>query len=134
MEPSRASWSHPKPRAGGGGNYNGFFGKCAVSLINSDRFELEILSQFFKTYRKEKLDVRKRIFNTDIWSVLLYNCEAWPISWNMENKLKSLELYLFRRMQRISLVDSQSKVLVLEMAGAHRSLINVIGKRILFWQ
>ena len=65
-------------------------------------------------------------------------CETWILSKDMEEKLKSLELLLFRRMLKVSWLDKQtlsktislqSNEIVLDMFGSHRSLINVITKR-----
>ena len=60
------------------------------------------------TNRKVKLDIKKRIVNSYVWSILLYGCETWTISKNIEEKLKSLELWFFRRMLKISWLDRQS--------------------------
>ena len=79
--------------------------------------------------RKVKLDTRKRILNSYVWSTLLYGCETWTISKNMEKKLKSLELWAFKRMLKVSSLDRQSNDIVLDRFGSQRSLINVLTKR-----
>ena len=53
------------------------------------------------TKRRVKLDTRQRILNSNVWSVLVYG-ETWTISKNVEETLKSLELWFFRRMLRVS--------------------------------
>ena len=47
----------------------------------------------------------------------------------MEDKSKSLELWSFRRMLRVSWLDRQSNEIVLDRDGVHRCQINVIIKR-----
>ena len=79
--------------------------------------------------RKIKLDTRKRILKSYVWSVLLYGCEAWNISKNMEEKLASLELWFYRRMLKVSWMDKVRNELVLERAETCRSLIKMITKR-----
>ena len=78
------------------------------------------------TNRKVKLDARKRILNSYVWSILLCSCEKWTICKNMEEKLKSLELWFFRRMLKVSWLDRQRNETVLDRVGSHRNLINVI--------
>ena len=46
-----------------------------------------------------------------------------------EGEIKISRVMVFRRMLRVSWLDSQSNEVVLEMAGAQRSLINSIRKR-----
>ena len=48
------------------------------------------------TNRMINLKTRKRILKSYVWSVLLYGCETWNISKNMEQKLASLELWFYR--------------------------------------
>jgi len=79
--------------------------------------------------RKIKLDTRKRILKSYVWSVLLYGCEAWNVSKNMEEKLASLELWFYRRMLKVSWMDKVRNELVLERAETCRSLIKMITKR-----
>ena len=46
--------------------------------------------------RNIMFDRRKRILNSYVWSIPLSSCEAWRITKNMEEKVKSLELWLFQ--------------------------------------
>ena len=68
----------------------------------------------FLTNREVKLDARKRILHSYVWSILLYGCETWIISKNMEGKLKSLDLWFFRRMLKVSWLDRQNNGIVLD--------------------
>ena len=56
-------------------------------------------------------------------------CHSYFFFKNMEEKLRSLELWFFRRMMKVSWLDRQSNEIVLDRFGSHRSLINVITKR-----
>ena len=85
------------------------------------------------TNRKVKLDTKKRILKSYVCSILLYGCETWTISKNLEEKLKFL-VWFFRRMLKASWLDRQSNEIVLDRFGSHGSLINVITKRQMsFW-
>ena len=74
-----------------------------VSILTSDgrcgtKIKIGMGKRAFKdlasvlTNRMIKLDTRKRVLNSYVWSILLYGCETWIISKNMEEKLKSIEL------------------------------------------
>ena len=60
---------------------------------------------------------------------MFHNRIKGTISKNMEEKLKSLELWFFRRMLKVSWLGRQSNEIVLDRFGSHISLINVITKR-----
>ena len=47
----------------------------------------------------------------------------------MEEKLKSLDMWLFQRVLRVSWLDRQSNEIALVMANTHRKVINVITKQ-----
>ena len=79
--------------------------------------------------RKIKLVTRKRILKSYVWPVLLYGCDAWKISKNMEEKLASLELWFYRRMLKVSWIDKESNEVMAERAETYRSLIKMITKR-----
>ena len=82
-----------------------------------------------KCFDKQKDRYKKKNINSYVWSSLLYGCETWMKSKNMEEKLKSLELWFFRHMLKVSWLDRQSNEIVLDRLGAHRSVINVIKER-----
>ena len=51
----------------------------------------------------------------------------------MEEKLKSLELWFFRHMFKVSWLDRQINEIFLDRVGAHRSLINIITEANVFF-
>ena len=64
------------------------------------------------TNRKVKLDIRKRVFNSDEWSILLYSCEKLAISKNMENKI--YEIYLQRtQVFNVGAIDARNATICL---------------------
>ena len=52
--------------------------------------------------RKVSFATRKRILKPYVWSVLLYGCETWNISKDVEERLSSVEMWFYRRMLRVS--------------------------------
>ena len=85
------------------------------------------------TKRKVNLDTRKRIFNSYVWSILSYGCETWTISKNMEMNLKSLELWIFRCILKVSWLDRQNNEIIVDRFGSHRSQINACTKRQIYF-
>ena len=75
-----------------------------------------------------KLD-EERVYDYVGNPVLMYGCEAWTISKEIENRLKVTEMWFLRRMLRISYVDKIRNEEVLERAGTTRSLVKKTRKR-----
>ena len=85
--------------------------------------------------RKISFNTRKRILKSYVWSVLLYGCETWNISRNMEERLSSVEMWFYRRMLRVSWMDKLGNQTTLERAETHKTLVTTIAKRqmSIFW-
>ena len=90
-----------------------FFGQMKHLLINQSM----------------SMKVRRRVLDCYILPVLMYGCEAWTISKEIENRLKATEMWFLRRMLRISYVDKIRNEEVLEKAGTTRSLVKKTRKR-----
>ena len=71
----------------------------------------------------------KRILKSYVWSVLLYGCETWNKSKNIEERLSSVEMWFYRRMLRVSWMDKLSNQTMLERAETHETLVTTITKR-----
>ena len=69
------------------------------------------------TNRKVKYALRLRLVNCYVWSVLLYGAETWTISKAMENRITSLEMWIYRRMMKISWKRMKTNKEILHMAG-----------------
>ena len=81
------------------------------------------------TNRAISMGLRKRFLKTYVWSTLLYGCEAWTISKKLEEKLEAVEMWLLRRMMRISWVERVTNEQVLQRAGTKRELKKTIRQR-----
>ena len=69
------------------------------------------------------------IVKTFVYSVLLYGCETWTLNKDLERRLEAMEMWVFRRLYRISWTDKISNNTVLEMSGWKRELLKIIRKR-----
>ena len=81
------------------------------------------------TNRRISIDTRKRAVKTYVWSTLLYGCEAWTVSREMEGRLEAVEMWCWRRMLRVSWVERRSNASILEAIGSGRELMAALRKR-----
>ncbi|RUS70812.1 hypothetical protein EGW08_021432 [Elysia chlorotica] len=81
------------------------------------------------TNKRISIQTRKRILQCYIEPILMYGCEAWTVSKQIEKKLKAIERWFLRRMLPISWTEKKSNKEVLEEAQAKPSIINKVRKR-----
>ena len=77
--------------------------------------------------------MKKRLVKVLIWPVVLYGCETWTMLTAEIDKLKALEMWLWRRLERISWMDKKSNEEVLTMVNENRCLIRTIYQRKKNW-
>ncbi|KAG1673113.1 hypothetical protein GQR58_015670 [Nymphon striatum] len=70
-----------------------------------------------------------RVLKTYVWSVLLCGCECWIFNKEIERKLEATEMWLIRRMMRISRTEKRTNDSVLKEANVTRSLIKNVRRR-----
>ena len=75
------------------------------------------------------LKLRQRMIKCYVWSVLLYGVEAWTLKMNIINRLEAFEMWIHRRMLRISWTDKISNTEVLRRANTQRELFTTIKLR-----
>ncbi|GFO49455.1 phospholipase a2 [Plakobranchus ocellatus] len=75
------------------------------------------------------IEMRKRAIQCYIEPVLMYGCEAWTISKQIQNKPEATELWFLRRMLRIPWTAKKTNERVLNEANKRRSLVRTIRKR-----
>jgi hypothetical protein len=119
--------------------------KYLGSLMTADgRCEAEIRARigmakdaFCK--RKELLtqtmskEVKKKIIKAVVWSVALYGAETWTLRKEDERRLNALEMWLWRKMEKISWTEMKSNDSVLELVGERRKLVETIVLRKKNW-
>ncbi|GFO14783.1 UDP-glucuronosyltransferase 2a1-like [Plakobranchus ocellatus] len=83
------------------------------------------------TNKHISIETRKRALQCYIEpvDVLMYGCEAWTISKQIQNKLEATEMWFLRRMLRIAWIAKKTNERVLNEANKRRSLVRTIRKR-----
>ena len=74
------------------------------------------------------IDTKIRLFNTTCVTVLLYGCESWIISVNMENKINAFATSCYRIMLGIKRLDCVRNAQIYEMTNT-QPLINTVRQR-----
>lgn len=77
--------------------------------------------------------LKKRITKVLIWPVVLYGCETWTLRKAEIDRLQALEMWIWRRLEKISWEDKISNVEVLDRVGETRCLIRTICQRKKNW-
>ncbi|GFO48668.1 poly [ADP-ribose] polymerase [Plakobranchus ocellatus] len=80
------------------------------------------------TNKHISIETRKRALQCYIEPVLMYGCEAWTISNQIQNKLEATEMWFLRRMLRIPWTAKKTNERVLNEANKRRSLVRTIRK------
>jgi len=89
------------------------------------------------TKRKELLkgglnrDIKKRIVKTVTWST--YGAETWTMRKEDVKRIKALEMWIWRRMERISWTEHRKNEEVLKKVEEKRSLVDIIRIRQKNW-
>ena len=105
-------------------------GKCdkeIKSRIGIARSAFESMAKIL-TSRNISIELRSHIAKCYIWSTLLYGSETWRLTKVTSDKLEAFEMWLYRRMLRISWKERKTNGEVLHKMKTKRSL-NTIKKR-----
>jgi hypothetical protein len=81
------------------------------------------------TSRHINISTRSRILRCYVLSTMLYGCETWTVSKEMQNKIEAAEMWFLRRMLRISWIKKKTNDEVLKLAGMERSLLKAVKKK-----
>ena len=105
-------------------------GKCYKKIkrrIGIARTALESITKVL-TSRNISIELRLRIAKCYIWSTLLYRVETWTLTKVTSDKLEAFEMWLYRRMLRISWKEHKTNGEVVHKMKTKRSLLNTIKK------
>lgn len=83
----------------------------------------------FFTRSDLSLELRVWMIRCYIFSVLLYGCESWTLDPATERKLDAFEMYLYRRILRISWVQKITNEEVLSRMRKWREFMLAIKER-----
>src|SRR6478609_11537418 len=76
-----------------------------------------------------KVDLRKRLVKTVVWPVVLYGCKTWTMRKEAINRFNAFEMWVWRRMGKVSWMDKMTNEQVLSSMNKKRSLIKTIWDR-----
>ena len=54
------------------------------------------------------IDAKKRLVRAMIFPTVLYGCETWTMTKNLEKKINACEMWIWRKMQRISWMEKKT--------------------------
>ena len=78
---------------------------------------------------KLRMELKKRFVKSFIWSVALYGSETWTIKAADKKHLEAFEMWIWRRMLKISWRDHKTNEEVLRMVEEERTLITTIRRQ-----
>ena len=76
--------------------------------------------------RSIRVDLRKRLVKTLVWPVVLYGYETWTMRKGEINRLNVIEMWVLRRMGKVSWMDKRTNEQVHSSMNERRSLIKTI--------
>jgi hypothetical protein len=83
--------------------------------------------------RRMSKRVKKKIVKCLIWPVVLYGCETWSMGKIEKDKMSAFEMWVWRRMERVSYKDRKTNEQVLIDVGEKRSLLQTVLMRKKNW-
>lgn len=102
--------------------------KEILSRIEQARRTFMNMKTFF-TRSDLSLELRIRMTRSYIFPILLYGCESWTLDPNTEKRLNAFEMYLYRRMLRVSWTQRVTNDEILIRMNKQRELMNTIKVR-----
>src|SRR6476661_7033908 len=76
--------------------------------------------------RSIRVDLRKRLVKILVWPVVLNECETWTMRKEEINRLNAFEMWVWRRMGKVSWMDKRTNEQVISSMNEKRSLIKTI--------
>jgi len=83
----------------------------------------------FFTRSDLSLQLRIRMVRCYVFSVLLYGCESWTLDIQTEKRIEAFEMYIYRRMLRVSWIQRVTNNEILQRMGKQKELLNTIKER-----
>lgn len=99
--------------------------KCRIEQARSAFMKLSHLL----CNRSLKISTRVRLARCYVFSVLLYGVESWTLTQKMSDRLEAFEMWVYRRILKISWTDRVSNVKVLRLLNKKTEILNTIKRR-----
>ena len=77
--------------------------------------------------------IKKKMIKTLVWSIALYASETWTLRKEEYRKLDALEMWLWRRMEKVSWTQRKTNEEILRIVGEKRRLVNMVVERKKRW-
>ncbi len=87
-----------------------------------------MLQQIFIS-NKVSMTTKTRLMKAYIWATLLYGCETWTLKKDTVKRIEALEMWLYRRIGKVSWTEKQTNEAVLNRLQVKRELLSVIRRR-----
>lgn len=81
------------------------------------------------TSRDFNIALKIRFIRCYVWSTLLYGSEIWTLKVRDMNRLEAFEMWIYRRILKISWVDHISNETVLQRLNKNREILGTIKRR-----
>jgi len=75
------------------------------------------------------MELKKRIVKSVLWNVVLYASETWSMTQADRKRLEAMEMWICRRMEKISGVDKISNEEVLQRVTETKTMLDTVIKR-----
>uniref|UniRef100_A0A8D8LDN3 Endonuclease-reverse transcriptase n=1 Tax=Cacopsylla melanoneura TaxID=428564 RepID=A0A8D8LDN3_9HEMI len=79
--------------------------------------------------RSLSLALRLRLARCYIFSILLYGAESWTLTSTLLKKIEAFEMWVYRRMLRVSWVDKVTNIEILNRFRKTVEIVNTIKTR-----
>ena len=73
--------------------------------------------------------VKRRIVKAMVWSVALYGAETWSLRKEDIRKIEAFEMWIWRKMEKISWTEKITNEEVLKRVGERRTMLETIARR-----
>ena len=106
-------------------------GKCDTEICRRIEIARNAFHNMNKvlTSRDISLQTRKRIVKCYIWTTLLYGSDTWTITQANMKKLQSFEMWVYRKMLKISWIQKIRNEDVMKMINTKEYVVPTIKKR-----
>ena len=92
---------------------------CNLNCCQEVKLKIAMAKEAFNRNRSifcgplEK-EVRKRLVKCFVWCVALYGAETWTLRRNEQKQLEALEMWIWRRMERVKWTDNIKNAIVMK--------------------
>jgi len=103
-------------------------GECTTeyrTILNTGQAIVASLQKVWKSH-SIPISTEIRLMKAVVWPVATYGCESWTLKKNEEARLDVFEMKGMKRIPRVSWTAKKTNEWVLNKAGAHRKLLDIV--------